>query len=298
MELDQFKIIPEEKLDGFLKQYADIVGLPFENVKKLYQLQMSYKRVSDTPTVTQIVEEKLSQRRLQEQSSSTQEVTASNKAETLVIPVKTVGIDSPKSSKVLPSKQFKSDDRLVPQSHKGSRLSRYGKNDDDKKSLIPAALLGLLALLLVGVIFFAVWKQIEKNQMAKEKESSLVSSSQAADETSDSSANQPQTQISVEGAENYLIATVTKSKETVDVTVALTEADSSWISLTNSEIGEAGITLTRDNPSYTATLPAEVVESLLTLGVTRGVSVTIDGQALDLSALTSTDISYITLRMQ
>ncbi|EPZ48392.1 hypothetical protein HMPREF1229_0166 [Streptococcus pyogenes GA40634] len=56
--------------------------------------------------------------------------------------------------------------------------------------------------------------------------------------------------------------------------------------------------MTQDSPTYTATLPAEITESLLTLGVTNGVSVTIDGQPVDLSPLTSTDLSYITFKIQ
>lgn len=62
MELDQFKIIPEEKFGHFLKQYADIVGLDFDSLKRLYQLQVSFKKETGTPSVTQIVEEKLSKK--------------------------------------------------------------------------------------------------------------------------------------------------------------------------------------------------------------------------------------------
>ena len=38
--------------------------------------------------------------------------------------------------------------------------------------------------------------------------------------------------------------------------------------------------------------------SVITLGVTAGVNVSINGQAVDTSALTSTTLSYITINIQ
>lgn len=84
----------------------------------------------------------------------------------------------------------------------------------------------------------------------------------------------------------------------MDVTVTLTDAESRWFSLTNSDLGEAGTTLTKENPTYTATLPAEVTESLLTLGTPHGIEIKIDNQLLDLTSLPSSDVSYITLTIQ
>ncbi|HES2899520.1 TPA: helix-turn-helix domain-containing protein, partial [Streptococcus pyogenes] len=66
MELDQFKIIPEEKFDQFLKEYADIVELDFNTLKRRYRYQVNSKKDSDIKSVTEIVEEKLSKKRLQE----------------------------------------------------------------------------------------------------------------------------------------------------------------------------------------------------------------------------------------
>ncbi|MCD3470468.1 hypothetical protein [Streptococcus equi] len=99
-----------------------------------------------------------------------------------------------------------------------------------KKSAFPSALLGLIAVAIVGVIGFAVWKQFDKGQKAKEAEMSFLKSSQSSHSTA-SSSSEPKTVITTEGAENYLIANITKSKEAVDVTVSLTDAESSWISL-------------------------------------------------------------------
>lgn len=307
MELDQFKIIPEEKFDQYLKDYADIVELDFITLKRRYHYQVNAKKKSDTKSVTEIVEEKLSQKRLREKMATGgmpyphyTSTPPKKTQETLVIPVKTIGLDSKTLVKaaIPAASQFKNDDRLVPKKANVSRSRRYDNGDRSKKSIVPAFVLGLVALAIIGVIFFGVWKQFEKGQRAKEAEMTLLEASKKSKAASKESSSEPQTQITTEGADNYLVATVTKSKETVDITVSLTDAESSWISLTNSEIGESGTTLTQESPTYTTTLPADVTESLLTLGITKGVSVTVDGQPLDLSALTSTDLSYITFKIQ
>lgn len=307
MELDQFKIIPEEKFDQYLKDYADIVELDFITLKRRYHYQVNAKKKSDTKSVTEIVEEKLSQKRLREKMATGgmpyphyTSTPPKKTQETLVIPVKTVGLDSKTLVKaaIPAASQFKNDDRLVPKKANVSRSRRYDNGDRSKKSIVPAFILGLVALAIIGVIFFGVWKQFEKGQRAKEAEVTLLEASKKSKAASKESSSEPQTQITTEGADNYLVATVTKSKETVDITVSLTDAESSWISLTNSEIGESGTTLTQESPTYTTTLPADVTESLLTLGITKGVSVTVDEQPLDLSALTSTDLSYITFKIQ
>ena len=307
MELDQFKIIPEEKFDQYLKDYADIVELDFITLKRRYHYQVNAKKKSDTKSVTEIVEEKLSQKPLREKMATGgmpyphyTSTPPKKTQETLVIPVKTVGLDSKTLVKaaIPAASQFKNDDRLVPKKANVSRSRRYDNGDRSKKSIVPAFILGLVALAIIGVIFFGVWKQFEKGQRAKEAEMTLLEASKKSKAASKESSSEPQTQITTEGADNYLVATVTKSKETVDITVSLTDAESSWISLTNSEIGESGTTLTQESPTYTTTLPADVTESLLTLGITKGVSVTVDGQPLDLSALTSTDLSYITFKIQ
>ncbi|HEP1472409.1 TPA: helix-turn-helix domain-containing protein [Streptococcus pyogenes] len=304
MELDQFKIIPEEKFDQFLKEYADIVELDFNTLKRRYRYQVNSKKDSDIKSVTEIVEEKLSKKRLQEKLLSHQSVgdgqplEVSKNKETLVIPVKTVGLDSKLPLKTIsPVSQFKSDNRLIPKKNV-SRMRRNSTDSRSKTSLFSIAILGTIAFAIISVIILGVWQQFEKSQRAKEAEVALLKASEQSTNGLKNNSNGRKTQVTTEGSGNYLIATVTKSKETVDISVSLTEAQSSWISLTNSEIGEGGITLTQDSPTYTATLPAEITESLLTLGVTNGVSVTIDGQPVDLSPLTSTDLSYITFKIQ
>ncbi|MGT2933630.1 helix-turn-helix domain-containing protein [Streptococcus catagoni] len=286
MELDQFKIIPEEKFDTFLRQYADIVGLDFLYLKERYRKQSLKKTNLSEPTVTQLVEEKLSRKKQE------------NKAycpPPFPIPTPPPTTSAP-SSTYLFNEHFKNESDNDDYEQEVSRLSKYKVEDKKSKSFFSILLLSLIALTILSFIFFAVWQQFSKENKANEARSEFVNKT-ADKKSSSTTSSEKKTKIVTEGQDNYLKATITKASDTVEVTVSLTDAESAWISLTNSDIGEAGITLTKDNPTYTATLPAEISEALLTLGVKEGVSVTIDGQPLDLSALTSPDVSYITLEM-
>lgn len=187
-----------------------------------------------------------------------------------------------------------------------SRLSRYQLEEKKSKSILSVLLLSLLALAVFTFIFFAVWKQFSTEHKIDNITSIFTKKSSDASkakdtvptETTQTSSSEKQTIITSQGQDNYLNATVTKAKDTVEVTVTLTDAESLWFSLTNSDIGEAGMTLTKENPTYTTTLSADVAESIITLGMPHGVEIKIDNQPLDLTPLTSSDISYITLSIQ
>ncbi|KHD44599.1 helix-turn-helix domain-containing protein [Streptococcus hongkongensis] len=288
MELDQYKIIPEHKLDQFLKQYAEIVGLDFTIIKNKYIEQMAQKSNSQEPSVTQIVENKLSHR-IEDKISFSRQAKANDSK-----PQK----DELKSKKEDYSENtsFENDDHVYFES---SRQSRISQNQKKSKSIFLVILLTIIALIIFAFLFFAVWQQMNKENKAKNLQTEQVTKSVSSqNKTETSSSIQPKTEITSQGQDNYLEATVKKSKESVKLTVSLKDTESSWISLTNSDIGETGITLTKENPTYSTTIDKDVSEALLTLGITQGVSVLIDGQPLDLSPITVTDTSYITLKFQ
>ena len=84
----------------------------------------------------------------------------------------------------------------------------------------------------------------------------------------------------------------------VEISISLAGAESSWVSVTNSEAGDGGTLLTSNDNSLTTKLLSGTTSSVITLGVTAGVTVTINGQAVDLSNLASTSVSYITLNIK
>lgn len=288
MELDQYKIIPEHKIDQFLKQYGEIVGLEFHYLKNKYNQQMSTKMENKNPSVTQIVENKLSHR-------VEDKVNFSRQAKSFDEEEKNTSTKKNTQANFLVDNSKDEDDEFYFESSRHSRLSH---NEKRSKSIFIIVLLTFIALLIFVFMFFAVWKQMNKENKAKEVQTSQVNKTTSKSKTNTSSSSQPKTEITSQGQDNYLEATVKKANESVDVTITLTDAESAWISLTNSDIGEAGTTLTKETPTYTATLDKDVSEALLTLGITKGLSVSIDGELLDLSPITVTDTSYITLKFQ
>ncbi len=288
MELDQYKIIPEHKIDQFLKQYGEIVGLEFHYLKNKYNQQMSTKMENKNPSVTQIVENKLSHR-------VEDKVNFSRQAKSFDEEEKNTSTKKNTKANFLVDNSKDEDDEFYFESSRHSRLSH---NEKRSKSIFIIVLLTFIALLIFVFMFFAVWKQMNKENKAKDVQTSQVNKTTSKSKTNTSSSSQPKTEITSQGQDNYLEATVKKANESVDVTITLTDAEIAWISLTNSDIGEAGTTLTKETPTYTATLDKDVSEALLTLGITKGLSVSIDGEPLDLSPITVTDTSYITLKFQ
>lgn len=288
MELDQYKIIPEHKIDQFLKQYGEIVGLEFHYLKNKYNQQMSTKMENKNPSVTQIVENKLSHR-------VEDKIKFSRQSKSSEVVEKNTNTKNDAQENLLFDKPQGEDDEFYFES---SRHSRLTNNEKRSKSIFIIVLLTLIALFIFAFMFFAVWKQMNKENKAKEVQTSRVIKNASKNKIKSSSSSQPKTEVSSQGQDNYLEATVMKSKETVDVTITLTDAEGAWISLTNSDIAEVGTTLTAENPTYTATFDKDISEALLTLGITKGLSVSIDGEALDLSPITVTDTSYITFKFQ
>lgn len=119
-----------------------------------------------------------------------------------------------------------------------------------------------------------------------EESSSNSSSSTSSSTTSNSE------MIQVTGSGESISATVSKFTYPIDITVTA-DNTTSWISLSNTTLS-GGVTLTPDNPSATTKIEEGVSSATLVLGVVKGVTITIGGQKLDTSALT-TQTGSITL---
>ncbi|CAM4294310.1 hypothetical protein AT575_09810 [Streptococcus penaeicida] len=331
LELDQFKIIPEEVFDSYLSQYAEIVNLDFQSLKQRFLDQTNKEQDNNEPSITQQVEEKLSKRPIPfvfptkneepeqekpemeeflalnrnsseenqshfEEEKKNQEIVANRPSLDDNIPAMEEKQTEPRRDSLLSANR---------QDKEVSRLSRYQDEDKKSKSILPVILLSLIALAIGAFVYFTVWPKFSNNVNVEKAKSvffdknkkSSNSSSKKVEKSSSPSSSEEKTVIKAEGQGNYITADIKKAKETVEVSVSLTDAESSWIALSNSDIGEAGTTLTQEEPTYTTTLPADTKEALLMLGIKDGLSVSIDGQKLDLSSLTNNDISYITLNI-
>lgn len=117
------------------------------------------------------------------------------------------------------------------------------------------------------------------------------SSSNSSSSTSSSTTSASE-MIQVTGSGESISATVSKFTYPIEITVTA-DNTTSWISLSDTTLS-GGVTLTPDNPSATTKIEEGVSSATLVLGVVKGVTITIGGQKLDTSALT-TQTGSITL---
>lgn len=276
LELEQFKLIPKDKVETYLQQYGEAVELDAADLLEKYH----GKEVgsSDEEQEEHVVES----------TTNIESIVKTPQDETISI-AKSV-----------------SDDSIII----GSRSSRY-KGKEKTNSYLPIVMLCLVALGILAFVSFVTWNQLQSDSKNASTSYSVVhsssatttdsTSSESASSTSESSSSKEDTSLkmSTEGSGNSLTVNLSNVTDSLTVEISLSGANSSWVSVTNSESNDSGTLLSSTGTtSYTAVLPSGTTSSLITLGVTEGVTVTIDGQEVDTSALTSTALSYITINIQ
>ena len=277
LELEQFKLIPKDKIETYLQQYSEAVELDTADLLEKYHEQEVDS--SDEEQEEHVVEST---------TTNTESIVKTPQDETISI-----------------AKSASDDSFII-----GSRSSRY-KGKEQTHSYLPIVMLCLLALGILAFVSFVTWNQLQSDSNNASTSYSVVhsssstttdsTSSESSSSTSESSSSEEDTSLkmSTEGSGNSLTVNLSNVTDSLTVEISLSGADSSWVSVTNSESNDSGTLLSSTGTtSYTAVLPSGTTSSLITLGVTEGVTVTIDGQEVDTSALTSTTLSYITINIQ
>lgn len=277
LELEQFKLIPKDKVETYLQQYSEAVELDTADLLEKYHEQ----EVDSSD---------------EEQEEHVVESTTTN-TESIV--------KTPQDEPISIAKSASDDSFII-----GSRSSRY-KGKEKTNSYLPIVMLCLVALGILAFVSFVTWNQLQSDSNNASTSYSVVHSSsstttdstlsESSSSTSESSSSEEDTSLkmSTEGSGNSLTVNLSNVTDSLTVEISLSGADSSWVSVTNSESNDSGTLLSSTGTtSYTAVLPSGTTSSLITLGVTEGVTVTIDGQEVDTSALTSTTLSYITINIQ
>lgn len=277
LELEKFKLIPKDEVETYLQQYAELVDVDAAELLKRYRAQVFASSIETAPVVAE--DEKI-----------------------IIVPShKKVAKTAPVSvSKPKPETEH-TDDFGV-----GSRSSRY-KSSEKTATYLPIILLCLVALGILAFVSFVTWTQLQSDSNQAKPSYSVVHSSSSSSSstpesssTSESSSSEEKSlKMETEGGGSNLTVNLSNVTDSLTVDISLAGADSSWVSVSNSEAGDAGTLLSSTGvSSYSATLPAGTKTSVITLGVTAGVNVSINGQAVDTSALTSTTLSYITINIQ
>lgn len=277
LELEQFKLIPKDKIETYLQQYSEAVELDTADLLEKYHEQEVDS--SDEEQEEHVVEST---------TTNTESIVKTPQDETISI-----------------AKSASDNSFII-----GSRSSRY-KGKEKTNSYLPIVMLCLVALGILAFVSFVTWNQLQSDSNNASTSYSVVhsssstttdsTSSESSSSTSESSSSEEDTSLkmSTEGSGNSLTVNLSNVTDSLTVEISLSGADSSWVSVTNSESNDSGTLLSSTGTtSYTAVLPSGTTSSLITLGVTEGVTVTIDGQEVDTSALTSTTLSYITINIQ
>lgn len=277
LELEKFKLIPKDEVETYLQQYAELVDVDAAELLKRYRAQIFASSIETAPVVAE--DEKIT-------------IVPSHKKVAKTAPV---SVSKPKP------KPEQTDDFGV-----GSRSSRY-KSSEKTATYLPIILLCLVALGILAFVSFVTWTQLQSDSNQVKPSYSVVHSSSSSSSstpesssTSESSSSEEKSlKMETEGGGSNLTVNLSNVTDSLTVDISLAGADSSWVSVSNSEDGDAGTLLSSTGvSSYSATLPAGTKTSVITLGVTAGVNVSINGQAVDTSALTSTTLSYITINIQ
>lgn len=276
IELDQFSLIEADKLESYLQTYAKEVEVPYA----------SLMTASGFPNFA--------------------EPTPAPVQET-VAPVAPISVE----------KQVKANFETIvknnpaPQSTPANLRRTDGRSGKSGKEKSGGFFKLVVSLLLTAAVLFAgytLYKQYFANNLTKKdvSESSTSASESSSSSTPasssttaiSSSAPASDTKLAVTGGGDYLEVKATTSTKPVKVELSLSGAEKSWVSMVNSDLGEVGTMLNSEQPKLTATMFDGVTQGILYLGVTKGVTVKINDQTLDMSSLTSTANSTIVINVE
>ena len=199
------------------------------------------------------------------------------------------------------------DERIVLDAYDSGSMITYEEVDVDeeeltgrrrsskksKTSFLPLFYFILFALSIVIFVTYYVWNYIQTQPerstassysvvQATSSISSATPSSTSSSSSSSSSNIEPAIIVSGEG--NRVEVAYKTSKETAKLQLAVSDV-TSWVSVSESEL-EGGVTLSPEKKSAETTVATKSPVTI-TLGVVKGVALTVDNQTVDLSKLTA-----------
>ena len=165
-------------------------------------------------------------------------------------------------------------------------LSGRRRTNKKKTSYLPLFYFVLFALSILIFVTYYVWNyiQTQPTRPSSPNYSVVSSTSSSSSSQTSSSSSTVESTITVSGEGNRIEARYKTSKETATVQLAVSDV-TSWVSVSGSEL-EGGVTLSADNKNAKATVSTKDSVTI-TLGVVKGVTVTVDNQTIDTSKLTT-----------
>lgn len=206
------------------------------------------------------------------------------------------------------------DDEFIPEED-GLYLPVDDEEDPEKKQNsflkhLPVILLSSAALLILGgVLAVVLLYKPDAPLSSAVPSSSQVSTSSTVESSSlknsntskeskpkESKVESASTNIEVSGSGTAVQANITNAPNPVKVAVSVDSGVRSWISISNTNL-VGGTTLGDQQGEVTVDIPAEISQAVITLGVVPGVNITVDGEKVDLSNLTSSTSGTVTLQL-
>ena len=169
---------------------------------------------------------------------------------------------------------------------------RRRSSKKNKASFLPLFYFILFALSIVIFVTYYVWNYLQtqperssaSSYSVVQAISSTSSVTPSSSSSSSSSSSNMEPAISVSGEGNRVEVAYKTSKETAKLQLSVSDARS-WVSVSESDL-EGGVTLSPDNKSAETTVSTKNPVTI-TLGVVKGVALTVDNQTVDLSKLTA-----------
>ncbi|MFU2205463.1 helix-turn-helix domain-containing protein [Streptococcus pluranimalium] len=174
---------------------------------------------------------------------------------------------------------------------------RQIKTSSTRKNFFFPMVSMLVLIILVSLMFFVFWKHDDLNVNQEESQTFQQRSTSRESSTSPSS-ELPILEVtpSVDGIN--LTAHLSKARKPIDIVFSLSDgAQEIWFSVSNSNY-ESGATLSQEVPTTRVVLSETTNGTLITLGNTSGIKITVNGQELDLSSLLANTVGYITLTIE
>lgn len=103
--------------------------------------------------------------------------------------------------------------------------------------------------------------------------------------------------IAITGSSSAMVATISNISDPVKVDFSAAAGRTIWIGMTNSNVAANGQTLTDGANTLSGLVTTGAENSVITLGSVQGLTLTVNGKALDLSSLTTTGPAKITLQI-
>ena len=160
---------------------------------------------------------------------------------------------------------------------------RRRSSKKNKTSFLPLFYFILFALSIVIFVTYYVWNYLQTQPERSSASSySVVQATSSTSSVISSSNIEPA--ISVSGEGNRVEVAYKTSKETAKLQLSVSDV-TSWVSVSESEL-EGGVTLSPEKKSAETTVSTKNPVTI-TLGVVKGVALTVDNQTVDLSKLTA-----------